>query len=104
MPERATNVRLGATTAYRVRCVRPRASSSQRGYDYRWQKARLAFLADHPLCEGECADAGRVTEAVDVHHVDGLGPKGPRGFDETNLVALCHSCHSKVTRSEQLDG
>lgn len=25
-------------------------TSSQRGYDYRWQKARAAFLRDHPFC------------------------------------------------------
>jgi 5-methylcytosine-specific restriction protein A len=38
-----------------------------------------------------------VTEATDVHH---LIPKRDGGCDEeSNLEALCHSCHSKVTNT-----
>lgn len=28
-------------------------------------------------------------EAVHVHHIDGLGCRGPRGYDMGNLQALC---------------
>ena len=42
--------------------------------------------------------------ATDVHHLDGQGPTGPRGHDYTNLVAMCHACHSKVTATEQQGG
>jgi hypothetical protein len=33
-----------------------------------------------------------------VHHLDGLGPQGPRGFDPENLMALCPRCHALRTR------
>jgi len=71
-----------------------RGTAAQRGYDGRWQRLRLAFLAAHPLCAA-CAQAGRVEPATDVHHIV---PRRSGGSDEeSNLQALCHACHSHVT-------
>jgi len=52
------------------------------------------FLREHPLCD-LCAVDGLVKAATDVHH---LAPKREGGTDEeSNLQALCHSCHSRIT-------
>ena len=77
-----------------------RGTARQRGYDTRWEAKRAEHLATHPFCQRP----GCFTWATDVNHLDGLGPKGPHGFDDTNLEALCHSHHSQHTASEQPGG
>ena len=76
-----------------------KGSSAKRGYGYRWQKLRNRFIAQHPFCE-QCMKQGRLTIATDIDHI-----KPHRGdpillFDEENLQALCHACHSRKTASE----
>lgn len=39
-------------------------SSTQRGYDYRWQKARATFLRDHPFCVYCLRESGIVATTV----------------------------------------
>jgi 5-methylcytosine-specific restriction enzyme A len=91
MPIRAAQYRTGVLPKPDAR-----PQSHQRGYDHRWRRFRKAFLATHPLCL-DCAERG-VTEAADeVHHMDRLGPFGPNGYDETNLLPLCKRCHSART-------
>lgn len=83
---------------YRGRCDdhRPqRGSMRAKGYDSRWEKTRAAFLKAMPYCN-ECG----LKERLNVHHIDGRGPSGPRGHDPFNLETLCHSCHSRRTRQE----
>lgn len=68
-----------------------RGSSSERGYDARWQKLRRYYLAVNPLC-AKCERTGRTTPATVVHHIDS---------DQTynhldNLMALCRGCHERV--------
>lgn len=77
-----------------------RPNSNQRGYTSRWATVARQYLAAHPLCE--CDDCLLLTRserprAAHVHHIDGLGPNGPRGFDPDNFLALSHPCHSRVT-------
>jgi len=43
-------------------------TSSQRGYGYKWQKAREQFLREHPLCL-MCQAQGRVEAATVVDHI-----------------------------------
>lgn len=75
-----------------------RPSAAARGYDVKWRKTRARYLrALNPLA---CENCGRTpTEAgpLEVDHLDGLGPRGPRGHDPTNLQALCKSCHATKT-------
>ena len=71
-----------------------RPSSSARGYGARWRRIRRMHLCANPLCE-DCRAQGRVTPATEVHHVVPLRDGGTHG--ETNLRALCKSCHSKRT-------
>lgn len=67
-----------------------RPSASARGYGSHWRKLRLAILAARPVCE----DCGRES-AAHVDHKLALAVGGTN--DESNLAALCHSCHSKKT-------
>lgn len=78
-----------------------RPSAAARGYDERWRRTRRSFLRAHPVCQHE---AGCIQPATDVHHLDGLGPRGPRGHDRENLVSLCHAHHSAITAKMQPGG
>nr|DAZ55835.1 MAG TPA: HNH endonuclease [Caudoviricetes sp.]DAZ83227.1 MAG TPA: HNH endonuclease [Caudoviricetes sp.] len=76
-----------------------KGTTAQRGYGARWQALRKRFILQHPYCE-RCLKEGRITPATDVDHI-----KPHRGcprllFDENNLQALCHECHSRKTATE----
>lgn len=66
----------------------------------RWQQLRRDKLSDSPLCE-RCEAEGRVTAAVEVHHVIPVEhaltkqEKARLMYDYHNLRALCHECHVK---------
>jgi 5-methylcytosine-specific restriction enzyme A len=81
---------------------RARGSAAARGYDARWQASSAAYLAEHPwcVCGPDCCPAGCKLPATDVHHLDGLGPTGPRGYDPANWAALHRRCHARVTVRE----
>lgn len=70
-----------------------RKSSGQRGYDRRWRRKSIEYRQAHPICE----TPGCGQPSTDVDHIDGQGPAGPRGFDDDNLIALCHPHHSSKT-------
>lgn len=73
-----------------------RGSSASRGYGYSWRRWRAMYLRSHRLCV-ICLRNGRVEPATDVHHII---PKRDGGLDiESNLQALCHSCHSRITNA-----
>ena len=70
-----------------------RNSSSARGYNSRWQKARSTYLRDHPLC----VDHLRRGEYVPATIVDHITPhRGDQSlfWDKTNWQSLCANCHS----------
>ena len=76
-----------------------RASAKERGYDSRWQKARLRFLNLNPLCV-RCKADGRYVKATVVDHI-----KPHRGdkvlfWDESNWQPLCKCCHDSKTMTE----
>ena len=80
---------------------RERGSSTQRGYNYRWHKARKQFLKQHPLCEcEECTRLQRLLPANVVHHI--IDHKGDYNlfWDQSNWLAMNKVCHDKHTRSE----
>ena len=70
---------------------RRRPSSRDRGYTRQWERTRARTLAHRPHCE-RCGQP-----ATTVHHLDGQGPRGPRGHDPANLEALCARCHGIET-------
>jgi len=71
-----------------------RDSDTNKRYGRAWKKLRARFLLRHPLCE-QCRSEGRLTAAEEVHHILPLANGGTN--DEGNLMALCMSCHSKIT-------
>ena len=71
-----------------------RGSSSERGYDSRWQKLRLYKLAKDGLCE-RCETNGEVEKAVLVHHIKPIS-SGGEALDYDNLMSLCTRCHVDI--------
>ncbi len=76
-----------------------RPNSTQRGYGYRWQKARLVHLAEHPLCATHL-ERGETVAATVVDHI--VPHKGdPELFwDPENHQSLCKPCHDAKTATE----
>ncbi len=70
-------------------------TSCQRGYDARWQKARLSFLAENPLCE-RCLPELVEATVVD-HRTPHRGDPGLFWDRRGNWSALCAACHNKKT-------
>lgn len=71
-----------------------RASAHARGYDHRWQKARLTFLARFPLCS-MCQKLGRTVAATVVDHI--VPHRGDQAlfWNTTNWQPLCAPCHDR---------
>lgn len=70
-----------------------KGSSAERGYGYRWQQARAAYLAEHPLCV-MCSKAGRVTIATVVDHITPHQGNQELFWDsESNWQSLCKPHH-----------
>lgn len=80
----------------RTRYDNQRGNAAERGYDYRWRKLRGMVLRHTPLC-ADCAAEGRTTQATEVHHIVARRDGGQD--EESNLMALCKSCHSKRTNA-----
>ena len=69
-------------------------------YDRRWRRARLSYLAAHPLCV-MCQQQGRITPAAVVDHV--VPHRGDRElfWRQDNWQALCKPHHdSSKQRAE----
>ena len=73
-----------------------RVSSFERGYNARWKKFRIAYLKQHPLCV-DCLKQGIYTPSREPHHIQKLRDRPELKYEESNLIALCHDCHSKRT-------
>jgi 5-methylcytosine-specific restriction protein A len=74
-----------------------RTSASERGYNARWRKYRLLFLAEHPIC-GQCGRPANIVDHVIAH----------KGDDElfwapNNHQPLCKPCHDRKTKREMSD-
>jgi len=74
-----------------------RDPATNKRYGRAWRRIRDRYIAAHPLCE-QCADAGRIIPAREVHHIVPLAAGGTHGED--NLLALCSACHSGITLGE----
>ena len=78
---------------------RQRPSASARGYGARWRKARLAFLAGHPLC-ASCQAEGCLVPATVVDHVVPHRGDQTLFWDESNWAPACKPCHDAKTARE----
>lgn len=78
-----------------------RPNFRRRGYTAEWDKARLVWLAEHPLC-AECQRQGRVTAGYAVDHI--VPHKGDMVLFwdcDNNWQTLCRSCHARKSASEK---
>lgn len=71
-----------------------RDPESNRRYGRAWKRVRDRYISGHPLCE-ECLKQNRITPAEEVHHILPLSQGGTH--DTANLMALCKSCHSRIS-------
>lgn len=79
-----------------------RASSSKRGYNSKWQKARARYLKVHPLCV-HCAREERLVKATVVDHITPHRGDPVLFWDESNWQPLCKPCHDKKTFNEDVN-
>ncbi len=75
-------------------------TAAQRGYGYKWQKAREGFLRSHPLCV-MCQSEDRVTAATVVDHK--IPHRGDQAlfWDRGNWQSLCATHHSRDKQREE---
>lgn len=94
-----------------------RTSSTQRGYSYRWQKSRDAYLRLHPLCV-MCSTADRAVAAALVDHK--IAPRLKEAkesgdarrikeawklfWSESNWQSLCKLCHDSTKQRLEKSG
>ena len=71
-----------------------RPSANSRGYNHRWQKARLSYLKSNPIC-CRCDEAATVVDHVVPHRGD-----YERFWDMNNWQSLCKRCHDIKTATE----
>ncbi len=72
-------------------------------YGSEWRKARLHFLADHPVCV-ECEARGMVRQATDVDHITRHDGDRTLFWDRDNWQSLCKECHDAKTVRERRAG
>jgi len=91
-----------------------RGSSTERGYDSRWQKARQYYLRAHPLCVF-CQSVGRLTAAEVVDHktphklkqaIDSgdaarIDIAKALFWDSKNWQSLCKRCHDRDKQAHE---
>ena len=93
LTEGSPPMRTHKPNTYRNAESKVRRSPANRGYDYRWQKFRAAYLSANPLCL-HCDRKA----ATQIDHIKPVESKDdPLFYEESNLQALCSSCHSKKT-------
>jgi 5-methylcytosine-specific restriction protein A len=68
-----------------------------------WTALRLAYKALHPLCE-TCLNEGRESLTQQIDHLVPVREAPDRALDDTNLRALCVSCHSRRTMTDRHRG
>lgn len=78
-------------------------TTTERGYGYRWQKARERYLRAHPLCR-YCQREDRVTAASIVDHITAHQGDDTLFWNESNWQPLCKPCHDSVKAREERSG
>lgn len=75
-----------------------RGTSSSRGYNARWRKARETYLKREPLCV--CCTANGVPHPANtVDHTEPHKGDTNKFWDTDNWQALCGWCHNNIKSS-----
>ena len=76
-----------------------RPNSYRRGYTKAWQRYRIQYLAEHPVCVA-CLKRGELRETTVVDHI--IPHKGNMKlfWDRANHQALCKRCHDSKTAKQ----
>ena len=77
-----------------------RASSTERGYNNAWRKAREGFLRSHPLCKKH-QERGIVKPATVVDHIKPHKGDTALFWNQANWQALCKACHDGAKQREE---
>ena len=75
-------------------------TAAQRGYGYKWQKAREQFLRENPLCV-VCTAQGVVTVATVVDHITPHRGDQSLFWRRSNWQSLCSTHHSRDKQREE---
>lgn len=77
-----------------------RPNANARGYGRRWQTYSKDYLARNPFCVS-CSARGNVKASEATDHIQPItGPNDPHFWTPTNHQALCWTCHSRKTATE----
>jgi 5-methylcytosine-specific restriction protein A len=76
-----------------------RGTARERGYTTQWDKARAAYLREHPLC-ASCTTKGKTVTATVVDHIIPHQGDHAQFWDAANWQPLCRRCHTIKTRQE----
>ena len=82
---------------------RERGTAHQRGYDHKWEVARIEFLELNPLC-ADHNKRGYVQIATVVDHITPHKGDKKLFWDKTNWQPLCKPCHDRKTQTEDRGG
>lgn len=80
-----------------------RRSAHARGYTTRWDKARLGYLAKHPLC-AMCERAGHIAIATVVDHIKPHKGDSALFWDSANWQPLCKPHHDSTKQRIEARG
>lgn len=97
MPNRPkTHKPLGQATVRKAYDRQQWRKADQKFYhSARWLAFRRSYLAATPLCQ-RCEQAGTLRAAVHLHHDRPRSQYPELELDPSNVIGLCHSCHSTV--------
>ncbi|MHB0934887.1 MAG: HNH endonuclease signature motif containing protein [Armatimonadota bacterium] len=77
------------------RNAKPRESSTQRGYDYTWQRFTAWYKIEYPLCK-PCEDEGSVSPTYCPHHIKPLKDYPELKYVLSNLMPVCFQHHERL--------
>ena len=100
---KATNHQCFSERSGQSKPMDDRRGATERGYGARWQKYRVWFLRQHPLC-CYCEQIGRLTAASVVDHIVPHRGDMELFWNMDNHQPLCKSCHDSVKRREEATG
>lgn len=72
-------------------------------YGTRWQKARLTYLSNNPLCV-MCKAIGRIIPASVVDHIEPHRGNQELFWDTNNWQSLCSAHHNSTKQREEKNG